>query len=304
MKMANEHQQLQLHQQHQSPSFQPSYSSFSPDGRFKARKRPRMYPSYSNNISHYLNDFSFLSPFPPFPTLTFLRPPLPLLLPPPCPTISNFYTSTITSPFAQPPPKPEAPNFTLPSQILGVNLNLHPFNSSKPTLLLNNDTDPTLLSNNNTLDSTLLLDNNTLDPTYLHDNNILDHTHMLNNNTLDPTLVVNNNILDPTSMLNNNNILEPTLLLDNNNSSLCSYSSPTLTFFPFVTNQDVSSIGILQGQGQGVSTVMNITQFNSTTQASRSMHVAMDEEGMEDIRALDEQHQMELDVNMSMVTSV
>jgi len=175
----------------------------------------------------------------------------------------------------------EAPNFTLPSQILGVNLSLHPFNSSKPTLLLNNNTlDPILLSNNNTLNSTLLLDNNTLDPTHLHGNNILDHTHMLNNNTLDPNLVVNNNILDATSLLNNNNILEPTLLLDNNYSSLCSYSSPTLTFSPFMTNQDVPSIEILQGQGERVFIVMNVTQSNSTPEASRSMHVAMDEEDM------------------------
>jgi len=66
MKLENEHQQLQLHQQHESSSFQPSfYSSFSPDGRFYARRRPKMYPPYSNKISHYLNDFSFLSPFPP-----------------------------------------------------------------------------------------------------------------------------------------------------------------------------------------------------------------------------------------------
>jgi len=34
------------------------------------------------------------------------------------------------------------------------------------------------------------------------------------------------------------------------------------------------------------------------------MHGAMDEEGMEEIRALGEQHQMELDDNMSMITSV
>jgi len=276
MKMTNEHQQLQLHQQHQPPSFQASfYSSFSQDGRFKAKRSPRMYPPYSNKISHYLNDFSFSSSFLPFPTLPFPRPSLPF--PPSPPSVSIF----TPAPFAQPPPKLEALNFTLPSQILGFNLNLHPFNSSEPTLLLDNNTlDPTILPNNNNLDSTLLLDNKTLDPTNLLDNNILDCTHMFNNNTLDPTLVLNNNILDPTLLLNNNNILEPTLLLDNNNSSLCSYSSPTFTYSPFVTTEDVSSIGISQGQGEGVSTMMNITQSNSTTQASGSMHVAMDKEGV------------------------
>jgi len=50
--------------------------------------------------------------------------------------------------------------------------------------------------------------------------------------------------------------------------------------------------------------MMNTTQSNNTTQASGRMHVAMDEEGMEEIKALSEQHQMELDDNMSMVTSV
>jgi len=296
-KLANEYQQLQLHHQHEPSSFQPSfYSSFRPNGRFNIRRRPKMYPPYSNKILHYLNDFSFLSPFPPSPTFPFPRPFLP---PPP---VSNFYPNTITYPFAQPPPKPEAPNFSLPSKILGFNLNLHHFNSSEPTLFLNDNTlDPTLLPNNNALDSTILLDKNTLDHTLLHDN-ILDCTHMLNNNMLDHTDVFNNNILDPTPLLNNN-ILEPTLLSDNNNS-LYSYSSPTLSFSPFVTSQDVPSVGTSQSQGKGVSTVMNTTQSNNTTQASGSMHVAMDEEGMEEMKALGEQHQMELDDNMSMVTLV
>jgi len=186
---------------------------------------------------------------------------------------------------------------------LGFNLNLHHFNSSEPTLFLNDNTlGHTLFPNNYTLDSTILLDNNTLDTTLLHDN-ILYYTHMLNNNTLDPTPVFTNNILDPTPLLNTN-ILEPTLLPDNNNSSLCSYSSASLSFSPFVTSQDVPLIGTSQSQGEGVSIVINTTQSNNTTQASGSMHVAMDEEGVEEIKALSEQHQMELDDNISMVTSV
>jgi len=47
-----------------------------------------------------------------------------------------------------------------------------------------------------------------------------------------------------------------------------------------VTTEDVPSIGISQGQGEGVSIMMNTTQNNSTKQASGSIHVAMDEEGV------------------------
>ncbi|KAK7377152.1 hypothetical protein VNO80_02572 [Phaseolus coccineus] len=288
MKLANEHQQLQ---QHQPLLFQPSfYSRFSSDGRFKARRRPRMFLPPSNKISHYLNDLSFSSPFPPLPSLHFPPPSLPL----PPPPLPNFYPNTIPSPFSHPLPKTKTPNFILPSQALGFNLNLHSFNSLESPLLLNNNTlDPNLLLNNNTLDPTLLLNNNTLDPTLLLDNNMLDPTHVLNNN-----------ISDPTPVLNNNNILKPALFPYNNNSSLCSYSSPTLTSPPFVTDQDVPSIGISQSLGEGVSIVMNTVESSTTTQANGSMHVAMDEEGMKEIRALGEQHQMEWDDNMSLVTSI
>ncbi|KAL9330808.1 hypothetical protein ACSQ67_000418 [Phaseolus vulgaris] len=98
MKLANEHQQLQ---QNQPLSFHPPfYSRFSPNGRFKARRRPRMFLSSSNKISHYLNDLSYSSPFPPFPSLHFPPPPLP---------IPNFYPNTIPSPFAHPPLRPKLP---------------------------------------------------------------------------------------------------------------------------------------------------------------------------------------------------
>ncbi|WVY90359.1 hypothetical protein V8G54_035877, partial [Vigna mungo] len=78
-KLAIEHQeQLQRHpQQHHSLSFQlPFYSRFSLDGRFKARRRPQMYPPPSNKISQYLNDLSFSSSFPPLPSLPLHSPPL------------------------------------------------------------------------------------------------------------------------------------------------------------------------------------------------------------------------------------
>ena len=128
MKRANEHQQLQQH--HPLPFQPPFYSRFSPDGRFKARRRPKMFLPPSNKISHYLNDLSFSSPFPPLPSLHFPPPPLP---PPP---LSNLYSNTIPSPFSHPPPHPETPNFILPSLALGFTLNLHSFNSLKSPLCL------------------------------------------------------------------------------------------------------------------------------------------------------------------------
>ncbi|XP_047178641.1 uncharacterized protein LOC124845566 [Vigna umbellata] len=149
----------------------------------------------------------------------------------------------------------------------------------------------------------LLDNNNTLDPTLLFDNNILDDTHVLNNNILDGTPVLNNNILDGTPVFNYNNNLEPIPLSSNNVSSLCSYSTPTLTSPPFLTQQDVPLIRISQSQGEMVSTTMNIIESSTTNQASGSMHVSMDEEGMKEIRALGQQHQMEWDDTTSMITS-
>ncbi|ESW33113.1 hypothetical protein PHAVU_001G044300 [Phaseolus vulgaris] len=130
MKQANEHQQLQQH--HPLPFQPPFYSRFSPDGRFKASRRPKMFLPPSNKISLYLNDLSFSSPFPPLPSLHFPPPPLPL----PPPPLSNLYSNTIPSPFSHPPPHPETPNFILPNQAFGFNLNLHSFNSLKPPLCL------------------------------------------------------------------------------------------------------------------------------------------------------------------------
>ncbi|KAL9330810.1 hypothetical protein ACSQ67_000420 [Phaseolus vulgaris] len=112
---------------------------------------------------------------------------------------------------------------------------------------------------------------------------MLDPTLVLDNNMLDPIPVLNNNISDPTRVSNNNNILEPAIFPYNDKSSTCSYSSPTLTFPPFVIDQDVPSIEISQPHGEGVSTMINTVESNTTTQASGSMHVAMDEEGMEEI---------------------
>ncbi|CAJ1972372.1 unnamed protein product [Sphenostylis stenocarpa] len=240
-KQASELQQLQHYHQHQSLAFQPSLlSRFSPDERFRSRRRPRMSPPFSTKIANFLHDFSLPS----------LPPPLPLPPPPPPPpplppAVPNSYSNSINSPFAHPPPTAETPNFILPSHSLGLNLNLHTFNSLEPTLLLNDKI----------LDSTLLL---------------------------------------------NNNILEPTFFLNNDSN----YSPPTFSSPPLLTDQDVPSMGISQSQGEGSSSVMNTIESSTTNQASGNMHVAMDEEGMAEIRALGEQHQMEWDDSMSLVTSV
>ncbi|XP_014503360.1 uncharacterized protein LOC106763708 [Vigna radiata var. radiata] len=167
-----------------------------------------------------------------------------------------------------------------------------------PFYLENNTLDPTLLlDNNNTSNTTFLLDNNNaLDPTLLFDNNILDVTH----NILDATPVLNNNILDGTPVFNYNSTLEPTLFSTNNVLPLCSYSTSP----PFLAQQDVPLIGTLQPpQGEAVSTMMNIFESSTTNQASGSMHVAMDERGMEEIGALGQQHQREWDDTTSMINS-
>lgn len=264
-----------------------------------------MYPPPSNKISQYLNDFSFSSSFPPLPSLPLPlhSPHLHLPLSPPPPPITNFHPHTITSPFSPPSLKPQPPNFTLP-------LNLLNFNNSEPTPLLSNNTfDPPFYLENNTLDPTLLLDNNntsnttflldnnnTSDPTLLFDNNILDVTH----NILDATPVLNNNILDGTPVFNYNSTLEPTLFSTNNVLPLCSYSTSP----PFLAQQDVPLIGTLQApQREAVSTMMNIVESSTTNQASGSMHVAMDERGMEEIGALGQQHQREWDDTTSMINS-
>lgn len=196
-------------QQQESLPLQTSHvSSFDQDGRFKSRKNPRIYPSCTTKISNYIDDFSYSSSHP----------------------SPNSYpnTSHVTSIFAHPSPKVENPNFTLPNQALGLNLNLHHFNNLQAPLFLNN-------SNNN----------------------------------------------------------------DNTNSSLCSYSSPTSSSPPLVTNQDVPLFVTSNSQGEGVSSVVS----NATIHFPRGLHMAMDDEGMAEIRSLGEQHQMEWNDTLNLVTS-
>ncbi|RDX68831.1 hypothetical protein CR513_52138, partial [Mucuna pruriens] len=97
------------------------------------------------------------------------------------------------------------------------------------------------------------------------------------------------------------NNLEATLFLSNNNndSSLCSYSFPTSSSptLSVLTNQNVPSIGT--SQGEGVFSVVDTIESSTTG----GLHTAMDDEGMAEITSLGEQHQMEWNDTMSLVTS-
>ncbi|TKY58070.1 myb protein I isoform X1 [Spatholobus suberectus] len=121
-----------------------------------------------------------------------------------------------------------------------------------------------------------------------------------------PIFTLPNQTLGLNLNLHHFNNLEATLFLNNsnsNNSSLCSYSSPTSSSHPLsvVADQDVPSIGI--SQGEGVSSVVDTFESSATIQATGGMHTAMDDEGMAEIRSLGEQHQMEWNDTMSLVTS-
>lgn len=124
MKEASEQRQQQQHQQAQQEQLQrppvsspqPSqHPSFEQDGRFKSRRNPRIYPSFTPNFSSYMGDFSH-----------------------PSPSVPNSYTWPAVSPIAPPPLMAENPNFILPNQTLGLNLNFHDFNNLDTTIHLNN----------------------------------------------------------------------------------------------------------------------------------------------------------------------
>ena len=56
----------------------------------------------------------------------------------PPPLVPNSYTWPAASPITPPPLMAENPNFVLPNQTLGLNLNLQDFNNLDATLHLNN----------------------------------------------------------------------------------------------------------------------------------------------------------------------
>lgn len=127
MKEASEQKQQQQHQ-HQPPQelLQRPSNSLQPsqDVKFKSRRNPRIYPAGTNKISSYMDDLSLSSP----------------CLPQHPPQIPNPYTWPSISPITPPPLMAENPNFILPNQTLGLNLNLQDFNNldDDATLHLNN----------------------------------------------------------------------------------------------------------------------------------------------------------------------
>lgn len=116
-------QQAQEQQQRPSVSLQPSqFPSFNQDGKFKSRRNPRIYPACTTNFSSYM-DMDDLSH-----SCLSQRPPL----------VPNSYTWPAASQITPPPLMAENPNFVLPNQTLGLNLNLQDFNNLDATLHLNN----------------------------------------------------------------------------------------------------------------------------------------------------------------------
>ncbi|OIV97708.1 hypothetical protein TanjilG_12465 [Lupinus angustifolius] len=211
MKQASEQkqQQQQNQEEQQKPLISFNYShkpSFDQDGRYKSKRNPRIYPSCKTNSTNYMNGFSHsYSPYPP-------------------PQASNYYTYPSASTLAPPTLMPDNPNFILPSQTLGLNLNFHDFN--------------------------------TIDTTTFH---------------------------------------------LKNSSFSSSYSSTTSSSPPLsvVTDQEVPSA---LGEGSS-SLVLDSIQSCASTQVSGGLHTAMDDEGMEEIRSLGEQYQMEWNDTMSLVKS-
>ncbi|XP_027356657.1 vacuolar protein-sorting-associated protein 36 [Abrus precatorius] len=116
-----EQQQAQEQQQRHSASLQPSqYPSFEQDGKFKSRRNPRIYPACTNNFSSYMDELSYSC------------------LSQPPPAVPNSYTWPSASPIPPPPLMAENPDFLLPKQTLGLNLNIHDFDNLGATLHLNN----------------------------------------------------------------------------------------------------------------------------------------------------------------------
>ncbi|XP_047170035.1 uncharacterized protein LOC124838474 isoform X4 [Vigna umbellata] len=124
MKEASEQKQQQQQTQEQqrrpSVSLQPSQClTFDQDGKFKSRRNPRIYPACTSNFSGYTDDLSYscLSHY--------------SCLSQPPPSVPNSYTWPAASPITPPHLMTENPNFILPNQTLGLNLN---FQEELPSL--------------------------------------------------------------------------------------------------------------------------------------------------------------------------
>ncbi|CAI8606012.1 unnamed protein product [Vicia faba] len=125
----------------------------------------------------------------------------------------------------------------------------------------------------------------------------------------DQTLGLNLNLHD----FNINNLDANTLLLDNNINinnnnnelSFCSYSPPpSLSPSLYLTNDpEIPSVNEIS-QGEDVSSMVDTIESTPTNQVKEGgSHAAMDDEGMEEMRSLGEQYQMEWNDTMSFVTS-
>jgi len=130
MKEANEQKQQQQQQQQRqtqeqqrrpSISLQPSQClTFDQDGKFKSRRNPRIYPACTSNFLGYTDDLSYSC------------------LSQPPPSVPNFYTWPAASSITPPHLMAENPNFILPNQTLGLNLNFQGFDNIDASFLLNN----------------------------------------------------------------------------------------------------------------------------------------------------------------------
>lgn len=210
MKEASEQQKKQQQEQEareqmqkQSLSLQPSqHQSFEEDGRYnKSRRNQRVYPSCRTNSSSYFNDFSY-------------------------PSALNSYTWPSSSTILPPPPTTllaENPNFILPNQTLGLNLNFHDFSN------------------------------------------------------LDIAVHLNSNSSSSSSP----------------SPSPSSYSSGTSSSS---ASQDVPCAGTSQVDGFSIDS-------HGATHATGTLHTAMNDEAMAEMRSLGDQHQMEWNDTMSLVKS-
>lgn len=196
MKQASEQQQQQ-EQQQQVQQSQPLHLSTQPcfeqEGKLKSRRNPRIYPSNIANFSY--SSFSC----------------------PPPPNSYSWPASQVPSAF------PEALNFPLPNQTLGLNLNLHDFNN-----------------------------------------------------------------------------LDTTIYNNSNNPSIYSYSSPSSSSSPPLSVATVEHPFTAISQDMGGPTAMTNVLDSS---GGIGLHPALGDEEMAEIRSIGEQHQMEWNDKMNLVTS-
>ncbi|XP_050364709.1 uncharacterized protein LOC126783306 [Argentina anserina] len=225
MKQASEQQQQHQEEEKQPQSQQllpqPHYPCSEPEGRIKSRRNPRIYPSnstnfyetlpYSSNLSHQYSSF---------------------------PNQFSWNSSRI-------PPPPLYENFdfkALPSQTLGLNLNIKDFNNINTTLYHNSNSPP----------------------------------------------------FHSTSGSGSGSFSAST-------SSLSSSSSPSLSI---ATDHELAgSSAAVSRMEMEAPAVADADDSGITTSGGDGLHAAMDDEEMAEIRSIGEQHQMEWNDTMNLVTS-